>query len=141
LAATVYAQVKSMIGNQLCAGVRNVEDGVLVSWCLTYPDGSMGVLYTHQVRLCRTLLLYCPLISEPPCIYVKQDHRGKGLARIAVIKAMEKCAAKHAVEPRPVEPYVYIAHSNLPSQKLFTGVGFELRHDVVWAELTLKDNA
>jgi hypothetical protein len=47
--ATMYAQVKNMIGNQLCAGVRNVEDGVLVSWCLTYPDGSMGVLYTHQV--------------------------------------------------------------------------------------------
>jgi hypothetical protein len=58
LMATMYAQVKNMIGNQLCAGVRNVEDGVLVSWCLTYPDGSMGVLYTHQVPPHRLVLLF-----------------------------------------------------------------------------------
>jgi hypothetical protein len=42
-------QVRRMIDLQLCAGVRSVEDGRLVSWFLTYPDGSMGILFTDEV--------------------------------------------------------------------------------------------
>jgi hypothetical protein len=40
-----------MIDEQLCAGVRCVNGGALVSWFLTYPDGSMGMLFTIQVSL------------------------------------------------------------------------------------------
>lgn len=38
-----------MIDKQLCAGVRSVADGALVTWFLTYPDGSIGMLFTHPV--------------------------------------------------------------------------------------------
>jgi hypothetical protein len=44
-----------MIDLQLCAGVRSVEDGRLVSWFLTYPDGSMGILFTDEVGFQRFL--------------------------------------------------------------------------------------
>lgn len=46
-----------MIALGHCCGVRHSttsgEDklGELVSWFLTYPDGSMGMLYTEMVSL------------------------------------------------------------------------------------------
>lgn len=50
-----------MIASGHCCGIRhrgstadgaerNSADGELVSWFLTYPDGSMGMLYTEEVR-------------------------------------------------------------------------------------------
>jgi hypothetical protein len=53
----VYYQVRRMIDEQLCAGVRCVNGGALVSWFLTYPDGSMGMLFTIQVGLSYVSLL------------------------------------------------------------------------------------
>jgi hypothetical protein len=48
-------QVRTMIEAQLCSGVTyhstgTEEPGRLVGWFLTYPDSSMGMLYTLQVQ-------------------------------------------------------------------------------------------
>jgi ribosomal protein S18 acetylase RimI-like enzyme len=70
---------------------------------------------------------------------LRQNHRGQGLARAVVRKALEKVAERHAVEPRPCAPYVYVDRSNAASQRLFDSLGFEKCNEVVWAELRLKD--
>ena len=44
-------QILKMIRLYPSAGVKHVESGELVSWCLTYDFGAIGMLHTCEVRI------------------------------------------------------------------------------------------
>lgn len=90
-------------------GVR--RGGELVTWVLTYNDGAMGMLFTSE------------------------GHRGKGLAKRAVARLVRKCCEEGAECP----PFAYIANDNLPSLRVFLGLGFERVASADWADIELAD--
>lgn len=78
-------------------------NGGLAAWATVHDDNSMGILY------------------------VKEEHRGKGLAKIITVRLAEKQLKKNII------PYGQIVHDNLSSLKAISKIrGFEFTHSCSW---------
>jgi GNAT superfamily N-acetyltransferase len=128
-------QTKTMIASKLCIGIyRRQEDGShkrkrtagsreweegegaqgeLVSWCMIYKYGALGMLFTQP------------------------EHRGKGLAKAAV-RALLLLLRESPTDMR-CPPFCYIERDNDASRALFISLGFLRIDDVLWAGMRYKD--
>jgi FR47-like protein len=93
-----------MIRHFPCTGVFYGPMNTLVSWCLTYDYGALGMLHTMD------------------------GHRNKGLAQRVVLETLlqwQKCDFG-------CPPFAYIADDNESSKRLFSKLGFYRSHSCTW---------
>jgi hypothetical protein len=65
----LFCQVRRMIDTKRCVGIRT-DSNQLVSWCLTYEYGAIGMLYTlpvsfshHNQQVTASKLRLCRIIE------------------------------------------------------------------------------
>jgi RimJ/RimL family protein N-acetyltransferase len=88
-------------------------EGELVSWCMIYDYGALGMLHTIP------------------------GHRGRGLAKAAV-QALLLLIRESPTDMR-CPPFCYIERSNDASRAVFTKLGFLRIDDALWAGMRYKD--
>lgn len=122
-----------MIANLKTMGICEVTSNKLVSWCLEYEYGALGMLYTLP------------------------EYRGQGLAKAVVLGFLfkmfggdtqlcrEAAIVQAVLNDQNAEAdvnicaaFTYIESSNATSQHLFNAIGFEKAADVLWAGIELS---
>jgi GNAT superfamily N-acetyltransferase len=112
--------IQLMLTNYPSVGIVHQESGQLVAWMLTYDDGAIGMLY------------------------VKKEHRRRGLARATVSLLLQKYYAEKsrcfgsstssiASDYEVGCPcFTYVVDENEPSLGLMTSLGFRRLQDCSW---------
>ena len=66
-------------------------------------------------------------------VYTLEEHRGKGYARIVVLSLMQQ------ILKSGLTPALEIAVGNVPSIKLFTGLGFVEAYNSKWKQFLMLE--
>jgi len=105
-----YGQDEAYILDRIQSGpTRGVRlDGQLVSWALTHPDGSIGMVHTLE------------------------SHRGRYLARHVVSALTEELLRQGKT------PWCFIVRENLASVRVFEALGFRQAGDHCWVRAAAK---
>jgi len=82
------------------------EEGQLVSWCLTYKYGAIGLMYTVP------------------------EHRGRRLARLCAASVLARLLSDRSAS---CAPFAFVVNGNEPSMRLLSALGFSRVADQCWA--------
>ena len=112
--ASSLAMIKDMLRNSPFAAVVHTDSRKLVSWMLTYDDGSLGMLY------------------------VDSEHRRRGLGRctVCLLLAEHERQTTNAADTDP--KFTYVVDSNVASLGMIAQVGFTRVSDCSWMGFSFK---